>query len=941
MELKGILGLRYFLPGFSLLLLFNFFLFSATQYHPKLKWKEIQTENFIIYFHQGEENHAQYLANLSERLHQKLTSYFPWKPKGKTRIILLDSLDISNGYSTPIPYNLIGIYLCPPAGYSQIGCWDEWLNFVLTHEYVHTIQLDACGKTGNFLRKISGRSPTFLHFPNLYIPIWTIEGFAVMGETFWTAGGRGRSPDFDMYLRADAKEGAFQRIDRASTYPDSWPGGNTPYLYGGKFIIYLKEKYGDEKLKRTFSLLSSNLIPYTSDWIFEEVYSKPFKKLWNEWLEDYRKETEKLEREREPLIFVNVLKEIGYELQSLIYSMDGRKIFFVSKNPHEFPKIKSLEPETGKMEEITDCYYGNKITLSKDGNFLIFDQLDYYQSFFLFSDLYKYDIKEKKLIRITKGKRLKEPEFDPSTGKIIAIKYELKNTELVEIDIEGREIKKIFSQDDLLLSSPSISHDGKLIALSANRNGNWDILIVSREGKIEKWLTNDKFRDITPSFSKSGRHLVFSSDRNGFFNLYLYDFHEEKLYKLTNLITGAFYPSFSKEEEEIAFLEYYSKGYRISKIKLNPDNFKLIEFSEPSPQNFSPPPKKEYPVKPYNPLPLLKPSYWLPGIRDGGKETQFGIYLTGKDPLEKHMYFLDLYHGFESHRWSGSFTYIYDALYPTISLNYTLTNDLLSYNHEKYNLKNQKFSLTAIFPFYRVKESSFFITELRKEKRKYDFEKESQSFNFSGIRFGILFNNSKKYPFSISRTEGRMLSLLLERDLKYLGSDFNIWRFISEWKEFIKLPLRHHVLGWRLIYGKSWGERRKIFSLGGHDGNSGFAGFDLDNFSLLRGYEKDSFYGTEAFVMNLEYRFPIKNIERGYGNFPLFLKRIHIAPFLDIGNAWVKSFSISDLKKGIGFELRGDFNFSYYFPITISAGFAYGMDKGGKNIIFLRLSNSF
>lgn len=926
-------------------LLFLLFLFlivgninSATQYHPKLKWKEIQTENFIIYFHQGEEEHAQYLANLSENVHKKLTSYFSWKPEGKTRIILVDSFDISNGYSTPIPYNIIGIYLIPPPGYSQIGCWDEWLNLVFTHEYVHTIHLDACGKTGKILRKISGRTPTFLHFPNMYLPIWAIEGLAVMGETLWTEGGRGRAGDFDMILRAESKDGVYPKIDRASTFPDSWPGGKSPYIYGGKFMIYLRERFGDAKLKKLFESLSKNLIPYTSDWTFQKVYGKPFIELWKEWLEKYKNETDMI-KNREPITPVDTIREIGFKILSPVYSKD-EKIFFISINPHEFPKIKSLNLKSGKIEDVAECYYGNKISLSKDGKFLIFDQLDYYQSFLLFSDLYMFDLEKKYLKRITKGMRLKEPEYDPSTGKILSIKYELKKTELVELDINGKDLKGVFFEDDIILSSPSISPDGKLIALSANREGNWDILLIKRNGEIVKWITSDRFRDINPHFSKDGEYIVFSSDRDGFFNLYLYNLKEDKIFQLTNLITGAFYPFFTENGREIIFSEYYLNGYRISKIPFYLEKFQYLERPKVENQKaYTSTFEKRYPVKPYNPLPSMKPAYWFPVLRDGGKETQYGISIEGLDPLERNIYYLDFYYGFESKKWSGSFVYIYDALYPTISVGYSNTSDLYSNQDSHYTLQRERLTFRTVFPFYRVRKSSFFIGGFRKETRRYSIEKEKLT--LSGLRFGILFNSSKKYPFSISSTEGRRLSILLERDLKELGSDYNIWKFTGEWKEFVKLPLKHHVLGLRFIYGKSWGERRRIFFMGGYEGNTGYAGFEADNFNLLRGYKKDSIYGTEAILLNIEYRFPLLNLEMGYQNFPIFIRRFHLATFLDVGNAWINSFKSSELKKGIGFELRGDFIFSYFLPMTFSLGFAKGVDKGGENIVFFRLSNSF
>jgi outer membrane protein assembly factor BamA len=95
----------------------------------------------------------------------------------------------------------------------------------------------------------------------------------------------------------------------------------------------------------------------------------------------------------------------------------------------------------------------------------------------------------------------------------------------------------------------------------------------------------------------------------------------------------------------------------------------------------------------------------------------------------------------------------------------------------------------------------------------------------------------------------------------------------------------------------------------------------------LRGYPINEFRGRNAALASLEYRFPIKNIERGISNTPVFLRRFHGALFAEAGNAWDDSFHIREFKSSVGAEARLDMYLAYYLPITLRIGVAQGLDE--------------
>ncbi len=107
----------------------------------------------------------------------------------------------------------------------------------------------------------------------------------------------------------------------------------------------------------------------------------------------------------------------------------------------------------------------------------------------------------------------------------------------------------------------------------------------------------------------------------------------------------------------------------------------------------------------------------------------------------------------------------------------------------------------------------------------------------------------------------------------------------------------------------------------------------------LRGYPQNAFRGQKAALASLEYRFPVKNIEHGWGIRPIFFERLHGAVFYEAGNAWDGAFHKSDLKRSVGAEVRLDMMLGYVLlPATLRVGIAVGLDEKGETIPTFGLS---
>jgi len=211
---------------------------AANRYDPRFRFRTITTPHFAIHFHQREESLARRLATIAEDVFARVSRQIG-TPSGRVHVILVDQHDISNGWATPVPFNLIEISVAAPAGDSTIGNTDDWLRLVLAHEYTHIVHLDKARGWIGGLRNVFGRAPVL--YPNLFLPLWQIEGIATYNESVLTGEGRVPTGDFRMIVDRAAAVRRFDPIDRANGGLIDWPGGSTQYAYGAYFHQYLAE----------------------------------------------------------------------------------------------------------------------------------------------------------------------------------------------------------------------------------------------------------------------------------------------------------------------------------------------------------------------------------------------------------------------------------------------------------------------------------------------------------------------------------------------------------------------------------------------------------------------------------------------------------------------------------------------------------------------------
>lgn len=218
-----------------------------------IKWKRIKTDSIkLIYPDYWQPNAGRTLFYFDTIRHS--ISYGFSRPPARVPVIMQTQNMNSNGVVTYAPKRIELMSFPDVDDYAQ-----PWMKHLVAHEYRHSVQYNNLNRsTVRSLSILLGDQGLLIG--TLLMPLWFMEGDAVMAETQMTTFGRAMQPSFSMEYRA------IGRVKTPAWQIDRWFCGsfkyNIPdhYKMGYQMTRYSYERYGQD--------FWNKLIRYTSNFPF-------------------------------------------------------------------------------------------------------------------------------------------------------------------------------------------------------------------------------------------------------------------------------------------------------------------------------------------------------------------------------------------------------------------------------------------------------------------------------------------------------------------------------------------------------------------------------------------------------------------------------------------------------------------------------------------------
>ncbi len=924
---------------------------SYAAVNPDTDWKVWSLKNFDLIYDAKQQGLADIIAARLVTYDQLLSAYFQEFPN-KVAIVINDSTDVTNGFASPFPYQMIMLYPTLPSIQDSISDYQDWFHELAIHEYAHILSFEPRNGIFKVLNSVFGSIAT----PNMLLPRWFLEGVAVEVETKESAGGRLRSASQDAYARAltlDSKWSNFTVADINESGSTEYPFGANPYIFGSWMWSYWNNKYSKEFSKKLHTRYSER-VPYFLEAPLEELTEDGFAKNFSDAKSDLNHRAEKQIQQLKALPTTSVSTLLHNDIESLQGSIspDGKLLATLNRKDNLKKQIRIYSRPSYEAAWVIDESYkklpsGNvqRISWSPDSEALFYDRIMTINEFNERSDFFKYNLKNNKNTRLTKNLGGRELDINADQSRVVFVKLSPGRTDLalgfIKQDEDGDEtisdVRILYAGNfQTRISFPTFINAHQIIFSERESVKNtpaqeklwlFDLNTLSKKQILSSYK-NTRF--VKPWQDK----VLFTSDQNGVPNIYVSQEPFDTARPVSHTLTSMTQPFGEPEGLRIYATELTSRGNNIVSFEPSsqltaelPKVKSLLEDRYDKPF-FNPAHSvSSETISDYSPWSYLIPRYWLPSIYFTNDRSVTGFQTSASDPLGKHSY--AVYSAFDSAlaRPQTSFSYLNQSTPVLIQSIYLDTSASTYFTNLDY--RRQLAQLSGSLQLSSLSTDLYISSGWIWKKRGFNFNLSSNDTEYHGPNLSAVYSNTGFSGEQVSPEGGYHLSLNHSRFLNkpnFVG--FNETLFSGSYYQQAPLPEHHAIM---LRHTNRYIDNNvSTEELEPSLDYATFANSSIPQFAI-RGFPAATFLIKNAALSTLEYRFPIRNVNNGIGDTaPLYIKRLHGAIIADALQADAFAYSKanksytrvfnSETFSSLGAEVKADITLGYHFGLTVFYG---------------------
>ncbi len=323
----------------------------------------------FIYYGRGYSYLIPHTAKAFVNAYEMNKNLFDYNSKEIISVFVHDFSDYGNSGAITLPHNFVTLGINPFDNIYEIMPANERMQWLATHELNHIVVCDKPGKSDSFFRSIFFGKPindnsnplsiiySYLATPRWYSPRWYLEGIAIFAETFMNGGyGRALGGYDEMVFRTMVLDSAYfylpVGLETEGTTVDFKVDANA-YLYGARFINYLANSHGVDKLLQFYNRSDSSSRFFATQ--FENVYGNDLISEWKNWIDFENKfQNDNLNRVRDNEITKH-REIIDIPLGSAsrqFYDKNSNSIILAINYPGELGHLAEINLGTGNIRKI-------------------------------------------------------------------------------------------------------------------------------------------------------------------------------------------------------------------------------------------------------------------------------------------------------------------------------------------------------------------------------------------------------------------------------------------------------------------------------------------------------------------------------------------------------------------------------------------------------------
>lgn len=549
---------------------------ASADFPPQAQWQQIKVDGYQIIFTPENEAAAQqvaadllyYLPLMEDTLPQtrRITS-FP--------IILANSAHEANGFVQTTPYRSV-FYNLP---FTSMGS-GEWLNDLVIHEGRHIQQFTAMRNNtmGRATHILGGQSFSGLWTMVRY-PMWFFEGDAVLNETLWTQGGRGRTAQFSLWTRTRELEGDRYNFHRAylGTGRDSVPFVDF-YEMGYHLVTYFNRQYGNDFWNQVIADTGNRLSPLTfsghirrhTGLSLEEHYQRAMDELRAEWTTQQEAVT------ITPVAQVSPSDNSPWQGQWPV-GVTGERVISLTMSAARAPILQTWIPgadnrdaeklRAGNMSMLiaAAAHHERPLSMGAAGLCWIQEQPDPRYSMISYGDLNCLSADGKQHQRLSRAQKWVNVATHPQDiGWVVTEFLPNRDVALVQLDGAGNEVQRWTQPSGSMPFDLQFSASGQHLVFSRLEGAGYGLYQLNMQSGELTTLREPSANAVLRSPILVGNWLFYTSDQTGIDQIWARDMRSGEHFLAVQRPYSTSHLVYDAPRQQLLFSDYQATGYQVA-----------------------------------------------------------------------------------------------------------------------------------------------------------------------------------------------------------------------------------------------------------------------------------------------------------------------------------------------------------------------------------------